>query len=73
MIICGILSLWEFIVVFVLVIAFLFPTILRKLRGKRTDMTEKLDQMERLERMYRDGSLSEREFKKQKRRIMKEK
>ncbi|MCD6333373.1 MAG: hypothetical protein J7L89_08880 [Bacteroidales bacterium] len=72
MTICGILGFWESGIVILLLLVLLFPLLLRKFRGNRVvDMTEKIDQLERIERMFREGSLSEREFKKQKRKIMK--
>ena len=72
MTICGILGFWESGIVILVLLVLLFPLLLRKFRGNRAvDMTEKIDQLERIERMFRDGSLSEREFKKQKRKIMK--
>lgn len=73
MIIAWLISLREIIVVVAIMVAFIFPVVLRKIRSRRDNMTEKLDQLERLERMFRDGSLSEREFKRQKRKIMKNK
>jgi len=72
MILAGILGSWEIIIVIGGLLFIVGPLLLRKMRGTR-DYTEKIDQLERLERMYRDGSLSEREFKKQKRKIMKQK
>ena len=72
MIIAGILGSWEILVTLGGLLLIVGPFLLRKMRGTR-DYTERLDQLERLERMYRDGSLSEREFKKQKRKIMKQK
>ena len=70
MIILGILGSWEIIITLGGIILIVMPFILRKMRGTR-DYTEKIDQLERLERLYRDGSITEREFKRQKRKVMK--
>jgi hypothetical protein len=72
MVIAGILGSWELLVTIGGILLIAGPVIFRKLRGTQ-DYTEKLDQLERLERMYRDGSITEREFKRQKRKIMKKK
>ncbi len=69
MIIIGIFGSWELLVTLGGIMVIALPIILRKMRGTQ-DYTEKLDQLERLERLHRDGSLSEREFKRQKRKIM---
>ncbi|MEA1875906.1 MAG: hypothetical protein U9N86_03495 [Bacteroidota bacterium] len=66
----GIFGSIELIIIAVGILIIIVPTILRKIRGTQ-DYTERLDQMERLERMFRDGSITEREFKRQKRKIMK--
>lgn len=66
----GIFGSIELIIIAVGILIIVIPTVLRKMRGTQ-DYTERLDQMERLERMYRDGSITEREFKRQKRKIMK--
>lgn len=71
MIIAGILGSWEIIVTLGGLLLIAGPLILRKMRGTR-DFTEKIDQLERLERLYRDGSLTDREFRRQKRKIMKQ-
>jgi uncharacterized membrane protein len=72
MIICGILGTWEIILIGLVVIVFLFPAIrMLSARKKQGQYTEKLDQLERLERLHRDGTLSDREFEKQKRRLLK--
>ncbi len=68
----GIFGSLELIIIAGSILIIVIPTLIRKMRGNQ-DYTEKLDQMERLERMYRDGSISEREFKRQKRKIMKQK
>ena len=70
MIIIGILGSWELLITAGGLMLIVVPFILKKRRGTQ-DYTERLDQLERLERLYRDGSLSEREFKRQKRKIMK--
>ena len=72
MILTGILGSWEIILTIGGLMLIVVPFILKKSRGTQ-DYTEKLDQLERLERLYRDGSLSEREFKIQKRKIMRKK
>ncbi|MFH0761724.1 MAG: SHOCT domain-containing protein [Bacteroidota bacterium] len=71
MTICGILGTTEIILIGLVVIIFLFPAI-RMLsdRKKQSQYTEKLDQLERLERLHRDGTLSERQFERQKRRLL---
>lgn len=66
----GIFGSIELIIIAVGILIIVIPTVLRKMRGTQ-DYTERLDQMERLERMFRDGSITEREFKRQKRKIMK--
>ena len=66
----GIFGSIELIIIAAGILVIVIPTLLRKMRGTQ-DYTERLDQMERLERMFRDGSITEREFKKQKRKIMK--
>ncbi len=66
----GIFGSIELIIIAIGILIIVIPTILRKMRGTQ-NYTERLDQMERLERMFRDGSITEREFKRQKRRIMK--
>ena len=70
MYLAGIFGSIELIITGAVLLMFIAPFILRKIRGTQ-NYTEKLDQLERLERMFRDGSISEREFKKQKRKIMK--
>jgi len=66
----GIFGSVELIIIAAGILIIVLPALLRKMRGTQ-DYTERLDQMERLERMYRDGSITEREFKRQKRKIMK--
>jgi len=66
----GIFGSLELIIIGAGILVIVIPTLLRKMRGTQ-DYTERLDQMERLERMFRDGSITEREFKRQKRKIMK--
>ncbi|MCK5821100.1 MAG: hypothetical protein KAH17_04410 [Bacteroidales bacterium] len=66
----GIFGSIELIIIAASILVIVIPTILRKMRGTQ-DYTERLDQMERLERMYRDESITEREYKRQKRKIMK--
>ena len=70
MILLGILGIWELLVPLGIILLFVVPFILKKRRGTQ-DYTEKLDQLERLERLYRDGSLTKREFNRLKRKIMK--
>lgn len=69
MYLAGILGSFELIITGAVILLFIAPFLFRKLRGTR-NFTEKLDQLERLERMFRDGSISEREFKRQKRKIL---
>ena len=71
MVVAGILGFWELLLLFGFMVLLIIPAIIRKARARNNQMTEKLDQLERLERMYRDGSISEREFQRQKRKIMK--
>ena len=70
MYLAGIFGSLELIITGVVLLLFIGPFLFRKIRGTQ-DYTEKIDQLERLERMFRDGSISEREFKRQKRRILK--
>ncbi len=72
MILAGILGSWELLVTLGGIALIAVPILMRKMRGTQ-DYTEKLDQLERLERLHRDGSISDREFKRQKRRIMRKK
>ncbi len=69
MILVGFFGTVELLITIGALLLIVIPTILRKMRGNQ-NYTEKLDQLERLERMYRDGSISEREFKRQKRKVM---
>jgi hypothetical protein len=69
MIICGSFGIWEILLVLVVLIVFLLPAS-RMLMGRRGNMTEKLDQIERLERLLRDGSLTKRQFNRQKSKIL---
>jgi len=71
MIIAGIFGFWEWLVVFVVLFIFIGSGMVRRMRLKNNHMTEKLDQLERLERLHREGSITEREFRRQKRKIMK--
>lgn len=70
MYLAGIFGSLELIITGAVLLMFIAPFLIRKIRGTQ-NYTEKLDQLERLERLFRDGSISEREFKKQKRKIMK--
>lgn len=70
MYLAGIFGSLELIITGAVILLFMAPFLFRKIRGTQ-NYTEKLDQLERLERMFRDGSISEREFKRQKRRILK--
>lgn len=72
MYLAGFFGTFELLITGAVILLFVAPLIVRKVRGPQ-NYTEKLDQLERLERMYRDGSISEREFKKQKRKILKRK
>lgn len=65
----GIFGSVELLVTGAALLLIIAPVIIRKYRGNQ-NYTEKLDQMERLERMYREGTISEREFKRQKRKIL---
>lgn len=70
MILAGFFGTFELIITGAVILMFIAPLLVKKFRGTQ-DYTEKLDQLERLERMFRDGSISEREFKRQKRKILK--
>jgi len=70
MIILGILGSWEILITLGGIILIVMPFILRILFNAPAS-TEKIDQLERLERLFRDGSITEREFKRQKKKIMK--
>ena len=72
MYLAGIFGSLEILVTIGVILLIVIPTILRKMRGNQ-NYTEKLDQLERLERMFRDGSISEREFKRQKKQILRKK
>jgi len=69
MIICGILGPFEILLILFVLMIILFPTI-RMLSTRREDFTEKLDQLERLERLYRDGTLTKRQFNRQKAKLL---
>jgi uncharacterized membrane protein len=69
MIICGILGLTEIILILIVLVIILFPTA-RMIMNRRENYTEKLDQLERLERMFRDGTLSKRQFNRQKAKLL---
>lgn len=69
MIICGILGPFEIILILIVLVVILFPTA-RMIMNRRENYTEKLDQLERLERMFRDGTLSKRQFNRQKAKIL---
>jgi len=69
MIICGILGPFEILLILIVLVIILFPTA-RMILNRRENFTEKLDQLERLERMYRDGTLSKRQFNRQKGKIL---
>lgn len=69
MIICGVLGFTEILLILGLMLIFGFPAI-RLMMSRRNNMTEKLDQIERLERMYRDGTLNKRQFERQKAKIL---
>jgi len=69
MIICGILGPFEILLILIVLVIFLFPTA-RMMLSRRENYTEKLDQLERLERMYRDGTLTKRQFNRQKAKVL---
>lgn len=69
MIICGILGPFEILLILIVLVIFLFPTA-RMMLNRRENYTEKLDQLERLERMYRDGTLTKRQFNRQKGKVL---
>ena len=69
MIICGSFGIWEIVLILVVLIVFLLPAS-RMLLTRRDNMTEKLDQIERLERLHRDGTLTKRQFNRQKAKIL---
>lgn len=69
MIICGILGPFEILLILIVLVIILFPTA-RMMMNRRENYTEKLDQLERLERMYRDGTLSKRQFNRQKAKVL---
>ncbi|MFA6125728.1 MAG: hypothetical protein WC699_00345 [Bacteroidales bacterium] len=69
MIICGILGPFELILIMIVLVIVLFPTA-RMFLTRRENYTEKLDQLERLERMFRDGTLSKRQFNRQKAKVL---
>jgi uncharacterized membrane protein len=69
MMICGILGPFEIILILIVLVIILFPTA-RMMLNSRENYTEKLDQIERLERLFRDGTLSKRQFNRQKAKIL---
>ncbi len=69
MIICGTLGFFEIILILIVLVVVLFPTA-RMILSRKENYTEKLDQLERLERMFRDGTLSKRQFNRQKAKIL---
>ena len=69
MIVCGILGPFEIILILVVLVIVLFPTA-RMVLNRRENMTEKLDQIERLERMFRDGTLTKKQFDREKGKIL---
>lgn len=69
MIICGILGFFEIILILIVLVIILFPTA-RMMINRRENYTDKLDQLERLERMFRDGTLSRRQFNRQKAKVL---
>jgi uncharacterized membrane protein len=69
MIICGILGPFEILLILIVLIIILFPTA-RMIISRRENYTEKLDQIERLERLYRDGTLTKRQFNRQKTKVL---
>jgi len=69
MIICGILGPFEIILIMLVLAVILLPTA-RMFINRREDYTEKLDQLERLERMFRDGTLTKRQFNRQKNKLL---
>jgi uncharacterized membrane protein len=69
MIICGMFGPFEILLILIVLVIFLFPTA-RMMLNRRENYTEKLDQLERLERMYRDGTLTKRQFKRQKAKVL---
>jgi len=69
MILSGILGPLEIILILIVLVVILFPTA-RMMMNRRENYTEKLDQLERLERMLRDGTLSRRQFNRQKAKLL---
>lgn len=67
--ICGILGPFEIVLILIVLVVLLFPTA-RMFLNRREDYTEKLDQLERLERMFRDGTLTKRQFNRQKSKLL---
>ncbi len=69
MIICGILGPFEIILILIVLVIILFPTA-RMMLNSRENYTEKLDQIERLERLFREGTLNKRQYNRQKAKIL---
>ena len=69
MILSGILGPFEIILILIVLVVILFPTA-RMMMNRRENYTEKLDQLERLERMLRDGTLNRRQFNRQKAKLL---
>ena len=69
MIICGSFGIGEILLILIVLVIFLLP-VSRLVLSRGIDMTEKLDQIERLERLYRDGTINKRQFNRQKAKIL---
>lgn len=69
MIICGSFGIFEIVLILIVLVIFLFP-VSRMVLSRGNNMTEKLDQIERLERLYREGTLTKRQFDRQKNKIL---
>ncbi|MCK9324500.1 MAG: SHOCT domain-containing protein [Bacteroidales bacterium] len=72
MILCGILGGFEIAIILIFMVLVIFPAVkMVSARRRNSQYTEKLDQLERLERLFRDGSISQKEYNRQKKKLFK--
>lgn len=72
MILCGILGGFEIAIILIFMVLVILPAAkMLSARRRNSQYTEKLDQLERLERLLRDGSISQKEFNRQKKKLFK--
>lgn len=72
MILCGILGGFEIAIILIFMVLVILPAAkMLSARRRNSQYTEKLDQLERLERLFRDGSISQKEYNRQKKKLFK--